>query len=191
MDSAENIGVFTPADLKACANDFKTRTTRLDLLTRVTGTDEARDVKIWDEKSFVLPEEVEFLTHPTVNGHPNLVKLSGYCCEKEVEGVVYDLNPWDTLHNLTACLNVYTTRGKPYLVLDLNASHKMLDWECKLKLFEFGLIRGGIIGEMTTLKKQIPISIGFVDPFFAAKDPLIMFVYRASCDQFSSCTVYI
>lgn len=50
---------------------------------------------------FLLQEEVEFLTHPTLNGHPNLVKLIAYCCEKEVKGVVYDLNPWDTLHNLT------------------------------------------------------------------------------------------
>lgn len=48
-----------------------------------------------------MQEEVQFLTNPTVNGHPNLVKLIGYCCEKEVRGVVYDLNPKDILHNLT------------------------------------------------------------------------------------------
>ncbi|KAH7546219.1 hypothetical protein FEM48_Zijuj01G0177300 [Ziziphus jujuba var. spinosa] len=46
-------------------------------------------------------EEVQFLMNPAVNRHPNLVILIGYCCEKEVRGVVYDLNPKNTLHNLT------------------------------------------------------------------------------------------
>lgn len=35
-----------------------------------------------------------------LNGHPTLAKLIGYCCGEEVEGVVYDLSPRDTLHNL-------------------------------------------------------------------------------------------
>lgn len=41
--------------------------------------------------------------------------------------------------------------------------------DCRPKLCEFGFISGRIIGEMNTLKKQMPISIGFVDPSFAAK----------------------
>lgn len=41
-----------------------------------------------------------FLRDPTVNYHPNLVKIIGYC-DGRVRGVVYDVKPVDTLHNLT------------------------------------------------------------------------------------------
>lgn len=47
-------------------------------------------------------EEVKLSTHPSLNGHPSLAKLIGYCCEDEVKGVVYDLNPLGSLQNLTA-----------------------------------------------------------------------------------------
>ncbi|KAH7515479.1 hypothetical protein FEM48_Zijuj10G0030800 [Ziziphus jujuba var. spinosa] len=156
-------------------------------------------VKIWDEKAdcitsvdydqyWMVKEEVQFLTNPSVNRHPNLVKLIGYCCEKEVRGVVYELNPKDTLHNLTLAddlswiqrvniilqlaglLEFLHNQDKPYLVLDINASHIILDWDCRPKLCDFGFISGRIIGEMNTPKKQIPISIGYMDPSFAAKD---------------------
>lgn len=55
---------------------------------------------------FVFQEEVKFLSHFSVNRHPNLVKLigfssNGYCCKGPVNGVVYDLNPLDTLYNHT------------------------------------------------------------------------------------------
>ncbi|XP_050119694.1 probable serine/threonine-protein kinase PBL15 isoform X2 [Malus sylvestris] len=224
MDSAANITVFTSGDLRACTNDFHQNNligfTQFGKLYRgrirqgFTGTDQVRDVtvKVWDEKSagcsklmhdefLVVKEEVEFLTHPTLNGYPNLVKLIGYCCEKEVKGVVYDLNPWDTLQNLTVkdylnwvqrvnllvqlagLLEFLHNKEKPYLVLNMNASHIILDRDCKPKLFDFGLISGGIIGDMSpTPKKQIPTSIGFVDPFFAAKGGRY---WHTSCDVYS------
>ncbi|KAM1745108.1 hypothetical protein ACFX11_011907 [Malus domestica] len=223
MDSAANITVFTSGDLRACTNDFHQNNligfTQFGKLYRgrirqgFTGTDQVRDVtvKVWDEKSagcsklmhdefLVVKEEVEFLTHPTLNDYPNLVKLIGYCCEKEVKGVVYDLNPWDTLQNLTVkdylnwvqrvnvlvqlagLLEFLHNKEKPYLVLNMNASHIILDRDCKPKLFDFGLISGGIIGDMTTPKKQIPTSIGFVDPFFAAKGGRY---WHTSCDVYS------
>ena len=55
---------------------------------------------------FVFQEEVKFLSHSSVNHHPNLVKLigfssNGYRCKGPMNGVVYDLNPLDTLYNHT------------------------------------------------------------------------------------------
>ncbi|BFG16090.1 hypothetical protein CerSpe_023640 [Prunus speciosa] len=222
MDCPAKLKEFTAEDLKACTNGFHQNNligaTQFGKLYRgqiklgFIGTDQAQavTVKIWDEKSrcitsihdefLMVKEEVQFLTHPSINGHPNLVKLIGYCCEKEVKAVVYDFNPWDTLHNLTGkdylnwvqrlnvvlqfarLLEFLHNQDKPYLVLNVNASHIMLDWDCRPKLFDFGHITGGIIGEMTTLKKQIPISIGFVDPFFTAKGGSF---WHTSCDVFS------
>lgn len=45
-------------------------------------------------------EEVMFLTDASVVDHPNLVNVIGYCCDEQVRGVVYDLDPVDTLHNM-------------------------------------------------------------------------------------------
>ncbi|KAM7466153.1 hypothetical protein LguiB_013715 [Lonicera macranthoides] len=75
---------------------------------------ETRDVtvKIWDDKvdviddGKVVDEEVKFLSHSSVNHHPNLAKLigfssNGYRCKGPMNGVVYDLNPLDNLYNHT------------------------------------------------------------------------------------------
>ncbi|XP_030496196.2 probable serine/threonine-protein kinase PBL16 isoform X2 [Cannabis sativa] len=176
MESYSNLVVFTSEDLKSFTNSFHQKNLIGDTqfgklfrgcirnLTGVICTQENRDVtvKIWDEKSnclnldsdehLMIKEEVKFLTHPSIHCHPNLVKLIGFCCEKEVRGVVYDLNPRDILHNI--------------ILKDV------LSWtqrDCNIKLCDFGLISGGIIGEISALKKQITIPIGYVDPFFAAK----------------------
>ncbi|XVF56831.1 hypothetical protein PTKIN_Ptkin06aG0151800 [Pterospermum kingtungense] len=53
-----------------------------------------------DEIDVLLNEELKVLTLPNMNTHPNLIKLIGYCCEEQMKGVVYDLNPMDTLHNV-------------------------------------------------------------------------------------------
>ncbi|XP_030496195.2 probable serine/threonine-protein kinase PBL16 isoform X1 [Cannabis sativa] len=211
MESYSNLVVFTSEDLKSFTNSFHQKNLIGDTqfgklfrgcirnLTGVICTQENRDVtvKIWDEKSnclnldsdehLMIKEEVKFLTHPSIHCHPNLVKLIGFCCEKEVRGVVYDLNPRDILHNiilkdvlswtqrvniifqLASVLEFLHTQEMPYLVLNICESHIMLDWDCNIKLCDFGLISGGIIGEISALKKQITIPIGYVDPFFAAK----------------------
>uniref|UniRef100_A0A5B7ALT5 Protein kinase domain-containing protein n=2 Tax=Davidia involucrata TaxID=16924 RepID=A0A5B7ALT5_DAVIN len=194
---------FTEAQLGGFTNNFEGRNligpTHFGKLYRgkiehgVIGT-EAQDVivKIWDEKAIslaypldytVLDEEVKFLTYPSVNHHPNLVKLIGYCRGADVMGIVYDLNPRDTLHNLmkkesfnwlqrikvalgfARLLEFLHGQAKPYLVLGIDAAHIMLDQEWNPILFDFGLMSGGIIGEMTFVKKEIPGSIGYVDPF--------------------------
>lgn len=55
---------------------------------------------MWRLNGSVLREEVKFWTNPTLKGYPNLVKLIGYTWERDVQGIVYDLNPLDTLHNV-------------------------------------------------------------------------------------------
>ncbi|KAF7114614.1 hypothetical protein RHSIM_RhsimUnG0083400 [Rhododendron simsii] len=41
-----------------------------------------------------------FLTDASVVDHPNLVNVIGYCCDEQVRGVVYDLDPVDTTNNM-------------------------------------------------------------------------------------------
>uniref|UniRef100_A0A5B7ANN8 Protein kinase domain-containing protein n=1 Tax=Davidia involucrata TaxID=16924 RepID=A0A5B7ANN8_DAVIN len=171
---------------------------------------EAQDVtvKIWDEKAYrlaypddyiVLDEEVKFLTDPSVNHHPNLVKLIGYCRGVDVKGVVYDLNLRDSLHNLirkesfnwfqrikvavrfARLLEFLHGQAKPYLVLGIDAGHIMLDQDWNPILFEFGLMSGGILGELSFVKKEIPGSIGYVDPYLATTG----LRWNACCDVFS------
>ncbi|XP_062109542.1 probable serine/threonine-protein kinase PBL12 [Humulus lupulus] len=218
--SSSNLVVFTSEDLKSLTNCFNQKNligvTQFGKLywgcIKKPGLicTENRDVtvKIWDEKSnclasddeyLMIKEEVKFLTHSSIHCHPNLVKLVGFCCEKEVRGVVYDLNPRGTLHNiilkddlswtqrvniilqLAGVLEFLHAQDKPYLVLNICGSHIMLDWDCNLKLCDFGLISGGIIGEISDLKKQITMPIGYVDPFFAAKGGY----WQTGCDVFS------
>ena len=54
----------------------------------------------WKLNDSVLQEEVKFWTNPTLRGYPNLVKLIGYTWERDAKGLVYDLNPLDTLDNV-------------------------------------------------------------------------------------------
>ncbi|PON54983.1 Tyrosine-protein kinase [Trema orientale] len=221
MMESSNLVVFTSEDLKSLTNSFNQKNligvTQFGKLYKgwikpglicTQGRDVT--VKIWDQKSnfsnlvsdeyfMAVKEEVQFLTQPKTNGHPNLVKLIGFCCEKELKGVVYDLNPRGTLHNLilkddlswtqraniilqfARLLEFLHAQDKPYVVLNICGSHVTLDWDCNPKLCDFGLISGGIIGDINALKKQIPMPIGYVDPFFAAKGGY----WQTSCDVFS------
>jgi len=150
-------------------------------------------VKIWDEKSddlvgnddyLMVEEEEMFLTDASVVDHPNLVNLIGYCCEEQVRAVVYDLDPLDTLHNMmlkddfnwlgrikvalgiARLLDFLHGQNKPYLVFNIDARHIMVDQEFNPVLFDFGLMSGGLIGEMSYPKQFIYMSLGYVDPFF-------------------------
>lgn len=150
-------------------------------------------VKIWDEKSddlvgnddyLMVKEEVMFLTDASVVDHPNLVNLIGYCCEEQLMAVVYDLDPLDTLHNMmlkddfnwlgrikvalvfARLLDFLHRQNKPYLVFNIDACHIMVDQEFNPVLFDFGLMSGGLIGEMSYPKQFIYMSLGYVDPFY-------------------------
>ncbi|XP_017970353.1 PREDICTED: protein STRUBBELIG-RECEPTOR FAMILY 6-like [Theobroma cacao] len=109
--------VYSFNDLRAFTNNFSADNliglTQFGRLYRgkIEKGKEARfvTVKTWDERSdrflyppnktLMLREEAMLLTHPSMRGHPNLVKLVGGCRQKEMKAAVYDLNPLDTLHN--------------------------------------------------------------------------------------------
>ncbi|KAM7462097.1 hypothetical protein LguiA_030218 [Lonicera macranthoides] len=107
---------------------------------------ETRDVtvKIWDDNVDVIDdgkvteEEVKFLSNPNVNYHPNLAKLigycsNGYCSEGPVNGVVYELNPLDSLYN-------HTAKGIKRIWSDV---------------FSYGLILLGLIAKRVDLKEDL------------------------------------
>ncbi|XVE62521.1 hypothetical protein DITRI_Ditri06bG0124200 [Diplodiscus trichospermus] len=62
----------------------------------------------------MLNEELKFLTQPNMKSHPNLVKLIGYCREEQMKGVIYDLNPMDTLHNVMTKAGMWGTYSDVY-----------------------------------------------------------------------------
>ncbi|XP_058190827.1 probable serine/threonine-protein kinase PBL15 isoform X1 [Rhododendron vialii] len=166
---------------------------RAKIDSHVTGAESRYvTVKIWDQEqerfyreaccNVMYDEEVRFLRDPTVNHHPNLVKFIGYC-PGEVKGVVYDLDPIDTLHNLTRkesftwpqsiktilcfarLLEFLHGQAKPYLLLNINAAHIVLDQDWNPILLDFSIMSGGVLGERGPDKKHIFMSVGYVDPF--------------------------
>lgn len=160
-------------------------------------------VKIWEDSEIYkkisfpednvqrLMEEVYLLKHPTIESHPHLVKLIGYCQEGEKLGVVYDIQPLNTVHNLLpkgdfnwlnrvkvalqfACLLEYLHYPeepcRPYLVRNVDAAHIMLDKDYNAKLFDFSMISGGIFPDRRD--EIYPLNLGcygYIDPAFAVK----------------------
>uniref|UniRef100_A0A5B7BGM9 Protein kinase domain-containing protein n=1 Tax=Davidia involucrata TaxID=16924 RepID=A0A5B7BGM9_DAVIN len=153
---------------------------------------QAVTVKIWvdpdiylldpNDKKSRLEDEVYFLQHPSVKNHPNLVKLIGYSEKGEPLGVVYDLDPRDTLHNLLVedtftwlerikvalgfarLLEFLHDHDFPYMVRNIDAAHVMIDQDANPILFDFGMLSGGIIGDMANNSSQrIWGSIGYTD----------------------------
>ncbi|GMN49258.1 hypothetical protein TIFTF001_018414 [Ficus carica] len=185
MMESSNLVVFTSDDLKSFTETFHEKnligTTQFGRLFRGRIQPQGPDVtvKIWDEQSscislvsdeyLMVKEEVKFLTHPTMNGHPNLVKLIGVCCEKEVRDDLNWIQRVNIMLQLASLIEYLHTQDKPYMILNISGSHILLDWDCKPKLCDFGLISGGTMGEINTLKKQIPMPIGYADPFSATR----------------------
>ncbi|KAK2972466.1 hypothetical protein RJ640_003892 [Escallonia rubra] len=170
-------------------------------------------VKIWedptictvhpDDKRSRLADELHFLRHPSVKTQPNLVKLIGYSCKGEPLGVVYDLNPLDTLHNLItkddfnwlqrikvalgfADLLAFLHRDAylPYMVRNIDAEHIMIDQDFNPILLEFGMLSGGIFGNMTTMEEKRPRRIwgalGYIDAHLASVGN-----WSVKCDVYS------
>ncbi|GLT86885.1 hypothetical protein SLE2022_049950 [Rubroshorea leprosula] len=152
-------------------------------------------VKIWDSESEVyevssienegrLMDELVLLQHPELISHPNLVNLMGYCYEGQNLGVVYNLEPLDTLHNLLLkdtftwseriraalefarllkFLHADTPHSRQYLVRNIAAAHLILDQDHNLKLFDFGMISGGIFPDRTKRREYVRGCIGYID----------------------------
>ncbi|XP_050208462.1 uncharacterized protein LOC126657743 isoform X1 [Mercurialis annua] len=134
-------------------------------------------VKIWEPSDGIylacqrgnkgrLRDEIALLRDARFSSHPNMVKLIGYCHEEEKVGAVYDLDPHQTLYNLSpkddftwlqrikvayefACLleflHAHNLPYMPFLVRNIDAAHIILDKDYSPKLFDFGMAIGGII----------------------------------------------
>ncbi|KAK2983179.1 hypothetical protein RJ640_018524 [Escallonia rubra] len=169
-------------------------------------------VKIWQDPTFYwvdendkksrLADELRFLKHPNVRTRGNLVKLIGYSRKGEPLGVVYDLNPLDTLHNLItkddfswlqrikAALGfadllafLHGCNHIPYMVRNIDAEHIMIDQDFNPILLEFGLLNGGIFGDTTEIESGpwcILGSLGYVDIHIASGGG-----WSVKCDVYS------
>ncbi|KAA8536380.1 hypothetical protein F0562_028858 [Nyssa sinensis] len=171
------------------------------IIPRGSNQEEAQavTVKIWvDHKIFErvlnshvknsrLAEEAYFLQHPSVKNHPNLVKLIGYSGKGEPIGVVYDLDPRDTLHNLLVedtftwlqrikvalgfarLIEFFHDHDFPYIVRNIDAAHIMIDQDANPILFDVGMLTGGIMGDKTREPYQkIWGSVGYTDYHLAS-----------------------
>ncbi|XVE86142.1 hypothetical protein DITRI_Ditri18aG0012500 [Diplodiscus trichospermus] len=150
-------------------------------------------VKIWEGLQWGFPPPQEYVLNKKnkLMGHPNLAPLIGYCCDEEgIYAVVYDLDPRDTLHNfitkdsfcwsdrikvalqLARLLAFLHSHELPYMVRNLDAMHIMIDENVNPVLFDFGMLTGGIIGEMKDKEEPnaYPLigSIGYMDPYVAS-----------------------
>uniref|UniRef100_A0A7N0V8Q8 Protein kinase domain-containing protein n=1 Tax=Kalanchoe fedtschenkoi TaxID=63787 RepID=A0A7N0V8Q8_KALFE len=115
-----------------------------------------------------LNDELVLLQHPRFISHPHIVKLIGYCYEDERLGAVYDLESLDCLVNLIekdsfswgcridfaiklAGLIKFLQDSKPpytsYLLRNLFPNNILVDKGYNPKLFNFGMITGGILND--------------------------------------------
>ncbi|KAK9286892.1 hypothetical protein L1049_015299 [Liquidambar formosana] len=228
MESSGRHGLvsFTPEQLKLCTQNFseenllgKTQFGKLYRGKILIGSNqiEVQEVtlKIWEEqfpwempamydldlngKKSKLRDEVYFLQHPSVKCHPNLVKLIGYCNEGDLFGVVYDLNPLDTLENLLVkdnftwhqrikvalgfarLLDFLQDCRSPYIVRNIDAAHILIDQDFNPILCDFGMLSGGIMGDMANNPCEgIWGSIGYIDFHLAAIGK-----WSVKCDVYS------
>ncbi|KAK4440816.1 Receptor-like kinase LIP2 [Sesamum alatum] len=142
-------------------------------------------VKIWEsireywyypnENTNRLMDEVIFLQQQEVL-HPGLMKLYGYCCEAQHLGVVYDFKSFNTVDNLVPrddffwwqrikvalrfaqllnFLHVQNRGERPFLIRNISAAHIMVDEDWNPKLYDFGMITGGIFPDKTKYPVQI------------------------------------
>nr|XP_015895575.1 probable serine/threonine-protein kinase PBL11 isoform X1 [Ziziphus jujuba var. spinosa] len=147
-------------------------------------------VKIW-ENCYRTPrcisceeavdEEKLFLTHPSVRGHPNFLKLIGFCQEFHIQGTVYDFEPLDTVHNLikkddfswpqrikvalelARSLEFLHGAEKPYFVRNLIPAHIIVDKNYSPKIFDFCQMSGGVLGKITYEKRVLGFCLGYED----------------------------
>ncbi|XP_061345054.1 serine/threonine-protein kinase BIK1-like [Gastrolobium bilobum] len=197
MDST-NLAEFSSQNLKACTNDFNESNliglTQFGRFFRGNLGGQYVIVKIWDSEKLeclsskyndeylIIREEIKFWTNPKLKGYPKLVTLIGYSWERDIKGVVYDLNPLDTLgsvimkdslnwlqrikviHELAKILKFIHDQEKQNMVLNISASHILLDEDCRPKLFDLLLL-----SELKMPKEQLTMSTSHIDPYFSLR----------------------
>ncbi|KAL5180827.1 putative cysteine-rich receptor-like protein kinase 35 [Glycine soja] len=167
MDPTTNLVEFSSQNLEACTNNFSQNNliglTQFGRLYRGNLEGQHVVVKIWDgERMKQISSKYNDENLIIKASYPNLVKLIGYTWERDVKGLVYDLNPLDTLdnagnlnwlrrinviHELAKLLKFIHDLEKQNMVLNISASHILLDnhWEertCKHKLGQCGSYLG-------------------------------------------------
>ncbi|XVF27818.1 hypothetical protein REPUB_Repub14bG0141700 [Reevesia pubescens] len=153
-------------------------------------------VKIWmapklyrckhGENEARMEEELLLHADPRIKSHPNLAKLIGYCRDSQL-GVVYDLNPVDTLRTFIlrddftwlqrikvalelACLLKFLhtpcSQLLPYLVRNIDAAHFLLDQDYNLVLYDFGMFSGGVLPDRSKMGDQLVFGcFGYIDAY--------------------------
>ncbi|KAG5538276.1 hypothetical protein RHGRI_019010 [Rhododendron griersonianum] len=130
-----------------------------------------RQVSRWEK-------EIKLLTDPDVKGHPNMVKLIGCCSENGQLGVVYDLQPINSLsnivlqddfkwiHRIKAALGFARLLDflhyKGLWVHNITPDHLMVDQAFNPKQFDFSMLVGGVFGEISDHKREGG-SAGYID----------------------------
>ncbi|XP_058732903.1 cysteine-rich receptor-like protein kinase 24 [Vicia villosa] len=136
----------------------------------------------YHDENLILKEEIKFYTNPNLKDCPNLATLIGYTWERDIKGIVYDINPLDTLdnvikkdgmnwvqrinviHEIAKFLKFIHDQEKQDMVLNINASHIILDKDYKPKFFDLMLL-----SEVKMLKEQLTMSTSYIDPYFSLR----------------------
>ncbi|WJX49399.1 hypothetical protein P8452_35839 [Trifolium repens] len=193
-----NLVVLSSQNLKECTNNFNPNNliglTQFGRLFRGNFQGQHVLVKILDDEKlkhisskyndeyFIIKEEIKFWTNPILKDCPNLTTLIGYTCERDIKGLVYDINPLDTLdnvikkdemnwvqrinviHEVAKLLKFIHDQEKQNMVLNISASHILLDKDLKSKLFDLLLL-----SEVKMLKEQSTMSTSYIDPYFSLR----------------------
>ncbi|CAJ2655535.1 unnamed protein product [Trifolium pratense] len=193
-----NLVVLSSQKLKECTNNFNLSNliglTQFGRLFRGNFQGQRVLVKILDDEKlkhisskyndehFIIKEEMKFWTNPNLKGCPNLTTFIGYTCERDIKGIVYDINPLDTLdnvikkdgmnwvqridviHEVAKLLKFIHEQEKQNMVLNISASHILLDKDLKPKLFDLLLV-----SEVKMQKEQSTKSTSYIDPYFSLR----------------------
>ncbi|KAL7256507.1 hypothetical protein ACSBR1_010439 [Camellia fascicularis] len=155
MESASGLDVYTYEELESITKGFSTKNFIRDTqfgkvfrgkIQHGLGTQEVT-IKIWED---------------CVNWLPNFVKLIGYCCENGQLGVVYQLQPLDTVENLLIqddfkwiaqikvalgfAHTLEVLHGRELLLRNVDGNHIMVDKAFNPILSNFNMLVGGVFG---------------------------------------------
>ncbi|GAU30807.1 hypothetical protein TSUD_267270 [Trifolium subterraneum] len=156
-----NLVVLSSQNLKECTNNFNlsnliglTQFGRLfrgnfqgqHVLVKILDDEKLKHISSkYNDEHFIIKEEIKFWTNPNLKDCPNLTTFIGYTCERDIKGVVYDINPIDTLdnvikkdgmnwvqrinviHEVAKLLKFIHDKEKQNMVLNISASHILLD----------------------------------------------------------------